>query len=159
VTAHLAVCGVGAGLAMAGHFPGRPRLWVPHALGVAAMLLAWLPAAQPVGTPVALLGLGTVLGWQLSSRRAGGARWSGVADTVAMAALIALTIPGPAHAGAGHTATDGTLPYAVAVVVVWLAVRHRTRPGTRPAGSGRVLGRLRFCGGLVMLTAMTAMLA
>ena len=164
MSAHLAVCGVGAGLAMAGHFPGRPRLWVPHALGVAAMLLAWLPAAQPVGTPVALLGLGTVLGWQLSSRRAGGARWSGVADTVAMAALIALTIPThPGEmTGMEHTAADGTLPYAVAVVVVWLAVRRQTRPSrpdTARSGSGRVLGALRFGGGLVMLTAMTAMTA
>jgi hypothetical protein len=160
VTAHLAVCGVGAGLAMAGHFPGRPRLWVPHALGLAAMLLAWLPAAQPVGTPAALLGLAVVLAWQVSAGRV--AAWSGVADTVAMAALIALTIPGPAHGGTSHAAADGTLPYAVAVVVVWLAVRHRTRPGRPDAGrprSGRVLGALRFGGGLVMLTAMTAMLA
>lgn len=160
MTAHLAVCGVGAGLAMAGHFPGRPHLWVPHALGLAAMLLAGLPSAQPIGTPAALLGLGAVLAWQLRAGRE--AAWSGVADTIAMAALIALTIPGRAHAGTAHPAADGTLPYAVAVVVVWLAVRHRTRPGRPDAdrpGSGRALGALRFCGGLVMLTAMTAMLA
>jgi hypothetical protein len=168
MTAHLAVCGVGAGLAMAGHFPGRPRLWVPHALGLAAMLLAWLPAAQPVGTPAALLGLGALLAWQLSTRAGGGAGWPGLADTMAMAALIGLTIPDPAHsagmAGMDHAAVDGTLPYAVAVLVVWLAVRHRTRAvrdvvRARPAASGRVLGALRFCGGLVMLSAMTGMLA
>jgi hypothetical protein len=166
MTTHLALGGAGAGLAMAGHFPGRPRLWVPHALGLAAMVLAWLPAAQPLGTPAALLGLGAVLVWQLRSAR-GAARCAGVADTVAMAALIALTLAGPGSAptevmpGMEHAAADGTVPYAVAVLVVWLAVRLQTRDVRADVRtrSGRSLGALRFCGGLVMLTAMTAMLS
>jgi hypothetical protein len=144
---------------MAGHFPHRPRLWVPHALGLAAMLPAWLPAAQPVGTPLALLTLAAVLVWQL---RAG--VWPGTADTVAMAALIGLTAvePGTADMGGMHSgsAAGSTLPYAVAVLVGWALVRRAVRPGgAGPGRSGRVLGALRFGGGLVMLAAMTAMLA
>jgi hypothetical protein len=113
------------------------------------------------------VGLGAVLVWQLSSGRTAAARWAGVADTVAMAALITLTVAragtphGAAMPGMDHGTADGTLPYAVAVLVVWLLVRRRTRPGQDAvrARSGRVLGALRFSGGLVMLTAMTAMLA
>jgi hypothetical protein len=54
------------------------------------MLLAWLPAAQPVGMPAALVLLATVALWQLRSGQLGLARWSGLADTAAMAALVAL---------------------------------------------------------------------
>ncbi|PRY49584.1 hypothetical protein LY71_10528 [Geodermatophilus tzadiensis] len=179
MTTHLAICGAGAALAMAGHFPGRPALWVPHALGLVAMLLAWLPAAQPMGEPVALLGLAAVLVWQLSSGRAAAGRWSGVADTIAMAALIALagadtatTAAAGAH-GMHHSHAEGTLPYTLAVLVAWLAVRHQAREGAlraphlvgdddtpeqRPE-AGKVLAALRCSGGLVVLTSMTAMLA
>jgi hypothetical protein len=173
VTAHLVVCGAGAGLAMIGHFPHRPGLWVPHALGLAAMVLAWWPAARPLGEPVALLALAAVLGWQLRRVRTRCARWSGAVDTAAMAALIALAGVDGGTAVAGvhgthHGGAAGTLPYAVAVLVVWLAVRHLTREGVlrdragdvpaRPERAGRALGALRFSGGLVMLSGMTAML-
>ncbi|MCZ2826217.1 MULTISPECIES: hypothetical protein [unclassified Modestobacter] len=177
MTAHLVVCGAGAGLAMIGHFPHRPPLWVPHALGLVAMVVAWLPAARPLGEPLALLALAALLAWQLRRVRTPAARWSGAVDTAAMAALIALagvgggTAAGGVH-GAHHTGAEGTLPYAVAVLVVWLAVRHVTRQGgprdhragrddavpERPDRAGRALGALRFTGGLVMLSGMTAML-
>ncbi|MCZ2839218.1 hypothetical protein [Modestobacter sp. VKM Ac-2985] len=173
MTAHLVVCGAGAGLAMIGHFPHRPPLWVPHALGLVAMVVAWLPAARPLGEPLALLALAALLAWQLCHARTPAARWSGAVDTAAMAALIALAGVGPTAAGgvhgAHHTGTEGTLPYAVAVLVVWLAVRHVTREGgphdhradrddAVPERAGRALGALRFTGGLVMLSGMTAML-
>lgn len=179
MTTHLVVCGAGAGLAMLGHFPHRPLLWAPHAVGLVAMVIAWLPAARPLGEPIALAVLGAILVWQLCCVPTRSARWSGVADTAAMAALIGLagvdtgqTASAGMH-GAHHTSAGGTLPYAVAVLVVWLVVRHLNRedrphePGTgrdddapqRQHRTGRSLGALRFAGRLVMLSGMTAMLA
>jgi hypothetical protein len=172
VTTHLAVCGVGAVLAMAGHFPGRPRFWVPHAVGLAAMLLAWLPGTPPAGMPVALLTLAVVLGWQLRALPSARDRWAGCSDTVAMAALIALSaVPADAasagtaamhHGTAVHGAGDG-LAIALAVLACWLFVRVCTwLPAPDPARPGAVLSRagvVRSGGGLLMLGAMTTMVA
>jgi hypothetical protein len=177
---HLAVCGAGAVLAMAGHFPGHPRFWVPHAVGLAAMVLAWLPAAGPAGLPVALLTLGAVLVWQLRALPSVRDRWAGCSDTLAMAALIALTsaaVPsgatasgGTAHAHSGvavQAAGAGTgLTLALTVLACWLLVRVCAwlpavdRAAGGPGASRRSrTGVVRAGGGLVMLTAMTAMLA
>ena len=168
---HLAVCGVGAVLAMAGHFPARPRFWVPHAVGLAAMLLAWLPATAPAGVPAALLALAVVLGWQLRALPSVRDRWAGCSDTVAMAALITLSaVPADAasagtagvhHGAAGH-AGDG-LAIALAVLAGWLFVRVCTwLPTPDRAGPQAVLSRaavVRSGGWLMMLAAMTTMVA
>ena len=177
MTGHLAACGAGAALAMAGHFPGHPRFWVPHAVGLAAMLLAWLPATAPAGAPVALLVLAAVLGWQVRALPTARNRWAGCSDTVAMAALIALTwAPAPSgaaasggtaglhHAGHGAAAGDG-LTIALTVLAAWLLVRVCSWPPTDPAREGPArwprpsAGVVRSCGGLVMLTAMATMVA
>ena len=176
MTAHLAVCGVGAVLAMAGHFPSHPRLWVPHAVGLAAMLLAWLPAASPV----AMLVLGVVFAGQLRALPTARDRWAGCSDTVAMAALIALTavaVPsgsaaagGAAHAhssAAVQGAGVGTGPtIALTVLAVWLLVRVCTWPppadraGGDHGGTGRGhTGLVRSGGGLMMLAGMATMVA
>jgi hypothetical protein len=170
---HLAVCGVGAALAMVGHFPRSPRLWVPHAVGLAAMLLAWLPATAPAGVPVALLVLSVVLGWQVRALPSARDRWAGCSDTVAMAALIALSaVPagataagtaGAHHGAAVHGGGDG-LAIALAVLACWLFVRVCTwlpAPG-RADREAAALSRavvVRSGGGLMMLAAMTTMVA
>lgn len=119
-----------------------------------------------------------MLVWQLSRGSTPSARWSGAVDTGAMAALIALAGVDSGTATGGHGAhhhggSAVTLPYAVAVLVVWLVVRHLNREaglpgprvgrgddvGTRGDHAGRAVGALRFAGGLVMLSTMTAMLA
>ncbi|WP_448616539.1 hypothetical protein [Modestobacter sp. URMC 112] len=180
MTTHLAVCGMGAALAMAGHFPSHPRFWVPHAVGLAAMLLACLPVAAPAGLPVALVTLAVVFGWQLRALPSTQDRWAGGSDTVAMAALIALTsaaVPsgssttgGTAHAHA-HAAVQaagiGTgLSLALTVLACWLLVRVCTWPSVADRAEGghggdgrRRAGLVRSGGGLMMLAGMATMVA
>jgi hypothetical protein len=174
VTAHLAVCGVGAALAMAGHFPRRPRSWVPHAVTLLAMVLACLPGTGRLGLPLALAALAGVLGWQLWALPSVRERCAECSDTLAMAALIALTAAVPAvagtavhsaamHSAAVHSAAGGDrLQIALAVLACWLLVRVCTRlaaaapPGRRVRAPGDVA---RSCGGLLMLAGMTTMVA
>jgi hypothetical protein len=172
MTAHLAVCGVGAVLAMAGHFPSRPRFWVPHTLGLAAMLLAWLPGTAPAGVPVALFTLGAVLVWQVRSLPSVRDRWAGCSDTVAMAVLIALAPAAPSgvatsdgtagmHHGAGLAGSgdDGATSIALAVLACWLLVRVCVGLTADDGAARPRLGVVRSCGGLVMLAGMTTMVA
>lgn len=175
MTAHLAVCGVGAALAMAGHFPRRPRSWAPHAVALLAMVLACLPGTGRAGLPLALAALAGVLGWQLWALPAVRERCAGCSDTLAMAALVTLAAAVPAgagtavhsagmHSAAAHSATaDGDrLQIALAVLACWLLVRVCTRlaaaapPGRRVRAPGDVA---RSCGGLLMLAGMTTMVA
>ncbi len=172
MTAHLAVCGVGAALAMAGHFPRRPRSWVPHAVALLAMVLACLPGTGRAGLPLALAALAGVLVWQLWALPSVRERCAGCSDTLAMAALVMLTAAVPADAGTAHAAThaaahsaavDGDrLQIALAVLACWLLVRVCTRlaaaapTGRRVRAPGDVA---RSCGGLLMLAGMTTMVA
>lgn len=93
---------------MAGHFPRSGRYWIPPALGLAAMVLAWLPATAPAGAAVALLLLGAVLVWQLRSLPSVRDRWAGCSDTVAMAALVALTTVAAPSGAAAPEGSGGT---------------------------------------------------
>lgn len=142
--AHLALCVAGTALAMVGHFPRVPRLWLPHAFGLAVMLALAAGSGNgivKIGGILTLMVLGAfgATTAHLTARE----RLEGIADSAAMIALVALA-PG-AHVMAGqmaHMHSDGKMhvhsmpgmavttagsawPFAAScfVALVWMTVR------------------------------------
>ncbi|WP_305784731.1 hypothetical protein [Symbioplanes lichenis] len=153
----MTICVLGTVLAMAGHFPHRPRLWVPHLIGLVAMvavalgrggdLTRWTGAAAlALAAAVAVAGLPVLRD-----------RLEATLDAAAMA-LFVLMMP-PMTAGHHHAAPGGpTLIAAVAVLAVWTAGRVGTARFLPASGAGS-LRRVNTAGSAAMFAGMTLMLA
>jgi hypothetical protein len=153
----MTICVLGTVLAMAGHFPHRPRLWVPHLAGLVAMVAVALGRGGDLtrwGGAAALALLATVAVAGLTAPRD---RLEAALDATAMT-LFVLMMPrmtdGHHHASAGGT----TLFAAVAVLAVWIVGRFGVARLLRGAPAVP-LRRVNTAGSAAMFAGMTLMLA
>lgn len=115
---HLTVCAVGTVLAMAGHFPYRPRLWVPHLVGIALMVQIALGRGGETMRWGGVVTLALLAVYAVAGLNGARERIEAGLDAAAMTAFIVIMPVGHhAHAGTGPAAI------AVATLLAWAAGR------------------------------------
>lgn len=166
----MALCILGAALAMTGHFPHRARLWVPHAVGLAVMLMVSFGVGGDVVRWAGIAILTVLAVGSVASLSNLGERVEAGVDAAAMNILIVMVpvMHGSATPMTGHNMRNMTnahgsqlVPLAAVTLLVWAAARvvARSRPPDDNGGiASRRIWRVNLTGSTAMLAGMTMMI-